>query len=122
MNDCLLTSGTEGKNAHKPYVFKMFAVINEVTTLDEVITSRFSEELVRKVDQAVSRGNFKSRSEALRMIIEDHLKEHPELFLGDKIQELIKNAADLDDDDLEQIGFKLFKGRNVAELVAEGRS
>jgi Arc/MetJ-type ribon-helix-helix transcriptional regulator len=89
--------------------------------LGDVITSRFSEELVRKVDQAVSRGNFKNRSEALRTIIEDHLKEHPELFLGDKFQELIKKTPNLKDDELEQVGFKLFKGRSIAKLVAEGR-
>ncbi len=30
--------------------------------MEEVITSRFSAELLKKVDQAVSRGYFKSRS------------------------------------------------------------
>lgn len=100
----------------------MYTILNVATALEEVVTSRFSEELVRKVDQAVSRGNFKSRSEALRIIIEHYLKEHPELFLGDKFQELIKKAPDLKDDDLEQVGSKLFKGRSVAKLVAEGRS
>ena len=100
----------------------MYTILDEAATLEEVVTSRFSEELVRKVDQAVSRGNFKSRSEALRIIIEDHLKEHPELFLGDKFLELIKKTPDLKDEDLEQVGSKLFKGKSVAKLVAEGRS
>jgi Arc/MetJ-type ribon-helix-helix transcriptional regulator len=100
----------------------MYTTLNEATALEEVVTSRFSEELLRKVDQAVSRGNFKSRSEALRIIIEDHLKEHPELFLGDEFQELIKKAPDLKDDDLEKVGSKLFKEKSVAKLVAEGRS
>lgn len=100
----------------------MYTLLFEAATLAEVITSRFPKETVRKVDQAVSQGNFKSRSEALKIIIEHHLKEHPELFLGDKLQELIKKAPDLKDDELEQIGFKIFKDTSVAKLVAEGRS
>jgi metal-responsive CopG/Arc/MetJ family transcriptional regulator len=40
--------------------------------MEEIITSRFSEELVKKVDQAVFRGHFKSRSEALRVIVEEY--------------------------------------------------
>ena len=100
----------------------MYTILNEVIVLEEVITSRFSHELVRKVDQAVSKGNFKNRSQALRIIIEDHLKEHPELFLGDKFQDLIKKAPDLKDNELEQVGSKLFEGKSVAKLVAEGRS
>lgn len=90
--------------------------------MEEVITSRFSEELIKKVDLAVSRGYFKSRSEALRVIIEEYLKEHPELFLGDKIQDLLAKAPVLGDEDLEKIGVKLFKGASVAKLVAEGRA
>lgn len=89
--------------------------------MEEVITSRFPEIVIKKVDKAVSRGLFKSRSEALRKITEEYLKEHPELFLGDKIQELIENAPDLNDDELEQLGAKIFKGASIAQLVAEGR-
>ena len=86
------------------------------------MTSRFSEELVKKVDQAVSRGHFKSRSDALRIIIEEYLKEHPELFLGDKLQELMAKTPIMEDEELEKIGAKLFKGASVAKLVAEGRT
>jgi Arc/MetJ-type ribon-helix-helix transcriptional regulator len=89
--------------------------------MEEIITSRFPEAVVKKVDKAVSRGYFKSRSEALRKIAEEYLKEHPELFLGDKIQALIENAPELSDDELEKLGAKIFKGVKVAELVAQGR-
>jgi Arc/MetJ-type ribon-helix-helix transcriptional regulator len=89
--------------------------------MEEIITSRFPEAVVKKVDKAVSRGYFKSRSEALRKIAEEYLKEHPELFLGDKIQALIENAPELSDDELEKLGAKIFKGAKVAELVAQGR-
>jgi len=90
--------------------------------MEEVVTSRFSEEVVKKVDKAVSSGFFKSRSEALRIITEEYLKEHPELFLGDKVQELVMKAPTLGDEELEQVGSKLFKGISVARLVAEGRA
>lgn len=89
--------------------------------MEEVITSRFSEELVRKVDQAVSRGHFKSRSEALRAMVEEYLMEHPGLFLGEGTQELLAKAPVLSDDELERLGSRLFKGVSVAKLVAEGR-
>ena len=90
--------------------------------MEEVITSRFPEVVVKKVDKAVSRGLFKSRSEALRKITEEYLKEHPELFLGDKVQELIEKAPALTDDELEQVGACVFRGVSVAKLVAEGRT
>lgn len=89
--------------------------------MEEVITSRFSKELLRKMDQAVLRGRFKSRSEAVRVIVERYLMEHPELFLGDGVEELLAKAPSLRDDELEHLGAKLFKGLSVPELVAEGR-
>jgi Arc/MetJ-type ribon-helix-helix transcriptional regulator len=100
---------------------KCIRLIVDDDYMEEVITSRFSEELVKKVDQAVSRGYFKSRSEALRMMIEEYLKEHPELFLGDKVQELMAKAPVFGDEELEKVGSRLFKGVSVAKLVAEGR-
>jgi len=89
--------------------------------MEEIITSRFSDELVKKVDQAVSRGHFRSRSEALRMIVEEYLAEHPELFLGERTQELLASSPSLSDDELERLGSRLFKDLSVARLVAEGR-
>lgn len=89
--------------------------------MEEVVTSRFSEELVKKVDQAVSRGHFRSRSDALRAMVKEYLIEHPELFLGEGTRELLTNAPAMSDDELEALGFRLFKGLSVAGLVAEGR-
>ena len=87
----------------------------------EIVSSRFSEELVKKVDQAVSRGHFRSRSDALRAIVEGYLMEHPELFLGEGARGLLAKAPALSDDELEALGSRLFKGLSVAGLVAEGR-
>jgi len=90
--------------------------------MEEIITSRFPKVVVKKVDKAVAKGLFRSRSEALRKITEEYLKEHPELFLGDKVQELIEKSPILTDEELEQIGERVFRGTSVAKLVAEGRS
>ena len=87
--------------------------------MTETITARLPDELVQRVDAAVKRGIFPSRSEALREIIEDHLREHPELFLDIKPDELL--GRDLSDQELKKLGAKLFKGVDVTKLVAEGR-
>lgn len=89
--------------------------------MEEIITSRFPGELLGKVDQAVLRGHFKSRSEAVRVMVEEYLREHPELFLGEGIEGLLAEAPGLKDDELEQLGSTLFKGLSVVKLVAEGR-
>ena len=89
--------------------------------MDEVVMSRLSEELVAKVDRAVSMGYFRSRSEALRAIVRGYLEEHPELFLGEGIENLLATAPNLSDEELENLGSKLFRGVSVAKLVAEGR-
>ncbi len=90
--------------------------------MDEVVTSRFPEELLKKMDKAVSRGVFRSRSEALRAMVEEHLREHPALFLGDGAQDLLANSPALSDDELEALGETIFGGMSGAELGAEGRS
>jgi len=89
--------------------------------LNEVVTSRLPEELVKKVDQAVLRGHFRSRSEALRAIVEEYLREHPELFLGEELGNLLADSPNLSHDDLERVGARLFKDLSVPQLVAEGR-
>jgi len=87
--------------------------------MTETITARLPDELVQRVDAAVKRGIFPSRSEALREIIEDHLREHPELFLDIKLEELL--GRELSDEELRKLGAKLFRGVDVAKLVSEGR-
>jgi Arc/MetJ-type ribon-helix-helix transcriptional regulator len=89
--------------------------------MEEVVTSRFPDETVKKLDQAVQIGHFRSRSDALRSIVEDYLREHPHLFIGEGTKELIVNSPTLTDEDLEAIGTNLFKDINLTKLVAEGR-
>lgn len=85
------------------------------------MTSRFSEELVKKMDQAVSRGHFRSRSEALRTIVEEYLKEHPELIIGDGLTKILDSAPQLSDEELETLGASLFEADSITRLVSEGR-
>ena len=87
--------------------------------MTETITARLPDELVKRVDAAVKRGAFSSRSEALRTIVEEYLREHPELFLGTEPEILLGDQ--LSDRELEKLGTKLFSGVKVARLVGEGR-
>lgn len=87
--------------------------------MTETITARLPDELVRRVDAAVRRGAFPSRSEALRTILEEYLKEHPELFLEAEPEILL--GDDMSDKELERLGAELFAGVKVAKLVGEGR-
>ena len=89
--------------------------------MEEIVTSRFSKELVKKIDQVVSRGHFRSRSEALRTIVEEYLKEHPELLIGDGLKEILAGAPQLSDEELEALGARLYEGASIALLVSEGR-
>lgn len=87
--------------------------------MTETITARLPDDLVRRVDAAVKRGAFSSRSEAFRTIVEDYLKEHPELFLETEPEALL--GPQLSDKELEKLGARLFSGSKVAKLVGEGR-
>ncbi len=88
--------------------------------MSEVVNARFPEDLMRKLDLFVLRGRHKSRSEALRSLVERFFMEHPELFITDRLRRLLKGGPRLSDGELEKIGEKLFY-KPVAELVAEGR-
>ncbi len=89
--------------------------------MGEIVTSRFPEETVKKMDQAVQRGHYKSRSEALRAIVEEYLKEHPQLFIGEGAKKLLTDSPDLSDDELEALGTNLFEDINITKLISEGR-
>ncbi len=87
--------------------------------MTETVTARLPDELVRRIDAAVKRGAFPTRSEAFRNILEGYLGEHPELFLESDPEELL--GSQLSDKELEKLGARIFSGSRVARLVAEGR-
>ncbi len=88
--------------------------------MEEVITSRFNRELLKKIDEAVRRGHYRSRSEALRAMTEEYLREHPDLLIGDGAKKLNENAPHISDHELESLGSSLFRD-GVVPLMAEGR-
>ncbi len=88
--------------------------------MTETVTARLPDELVKRVDAAVKRGAFTSRSEALRTIVEEYLRQHPELFLETEPDVLLGDQ--LSDRELEKLGAKLFSGVKISRLVGEGRS
>ena len=87
--------------------------------MGEVVNARLSKELASKLDLLALRG-YKSRSEALRFLVEKFFAEHPELILKGNLSELLSSPPKLRDEELEEMGKKLFT-KPVAELVAEGR-
>ncbi len=87
--------------------------------MTETITARLPDELVRRVDAAVRGGAFSSRSEALRNMVEDYVRKHPELFLEAEAEILFGDQ--LSDRKLERLGAKLFSCTKVSRLVGEGR-
>jgi Arc/MetJ-type ribon-helix-helix transcriptional regulator len=87
--------------------------------MTETITARLPDKLVRRVDAAVRKGAFPSRSEALRTILEEYLREHPQLFLTAELDIVL--GDEVSDKELEKLGAKLFAGGKVARLVGEGR-
>ena len=52
-------------------------------------------------------------------MIEDSLREHPELFLDIKPDGLL--GRELSDEEFQILGAKLFRGVDVAKLASEGR-
>lgn len=86
----------------------------------EIVNIRLNEDAKKKIDSLVSKGVFASRSEALRRIVEEHLVEHPELFMDRELEELMRE--DLPETELFELCSTLFSGRKTAaELVREGR-
>lgn len=86
----------------------------------EIVNVRLSEDAKKKIDSLVSKGAFASRSEALRKIVEDHLDEHPELFIGKELEGIV--LEEIPEAELLELCSALFSGKKTAaELIREGR-
>ncbi len=83
---------------------------------------KVEKETKEKIERLVKARGYKNKSEALREIIEDHFEEHPELFAGEELEEIVEEADKISDADFDQLAAEVFKGpRTAAELVGEGR-
>jgi Arc/MetJ-type ribon-helix-helix transcriptional regulator len=88
----------------------------------EVLNVKVEREMIEKLESLVRRKAYKNKSEAVRSMLEEHFQEHPELFLSDDFDELVKEADKISDAQFREMTAKLFKGhKTAAQMVAEGR-
>lgn len=88
----------------------------------EVLNVKVEKDTVEKLDRLVKRKAYKNKSEAVRSLLEEHFKEHPQLFDFDEMKELLKQADEMSDEQFEKLAAKVFKGtKTAAQMVAEGR-
>ena len=88
----------------------------------EILNVKVEKETKEKIERLVKARGYKNKSEVVRRIVEEHLKEHPELFASDDIQEIAKEAEKMSDQDFDKLAYEVFGGpKTAAELVAEGR-
>ena len=86
----------------------------------QILNIRLDEETTRKIDNLVAKGLFKTRSQALRKLVQNHLAEHPEFFWERELEDSFKE--DILEGELREICAVLFSGmQTAAEMVKEGR-
>ena len=97
----------------------------------EILNVKVEKQTAEKLDRLVKRNIYKNKSEAVRKMIEEHLQEHPELFMSDNLEDLFKQVDDdegnknnntMSDHQFEKLAADIFRGRKTAaQLVGEGR-
>ena len=95
---------------------------NTVAIRLEILNVRVERDIKQKLERLVRRKAFRNQSEAVRRMLEEHLREHLALFASDQLGELVKEAAKISDSEFDKLAAKVFRGpRTAAEIVAEGR-
>lgn len=88
----------------------------------EILNVKVEKETKEKIERLVKARGYKNKSEALRKIIEEHFQEHPELFAPADMQEIVREADKMSDQEFDRLAAEIFRGpRTAAELVGEGR-
>ena len=88
----------------------------------ELVHVKVEKKIKDKLDDLVNSKVYKNRSEAVREMLEDHMKEHPELFTGNEFRELLKHASKMSDREFRKRMEEGLKGsKSAAEIVSEGR-
>ena len=92
----------------------------------EIINVKVEKETKDQLERLVRKKAYGNISEAVRQIIKDHLKEHPELFAhGFNLEELIQEANQMSDSEYEKLAADVFnrggKRKTAAEVVRESR-
>ncbi|MEE9237420.1 MAG: ribbon-helix-helix domain-containing protein [Thermoplasmata archaeon] len=87
----------------------------------EIVNVRLDGKALQRVDLAVRRGTFPNRSEAIRSMVAQFIREHPEAF-DDPLLSRIVHEPPLSDEMFEEIAAQALSGeKTAADLVAEGR-
>lgn len=88
----------------------------------ELIHVKLQKKISDKLDDLVNSRVYKNRSEAVREMLEEHMQEHPELFVGDEIKDLLKGSSKMTEKEFRNRMAEGLKGdRTAAEIVSEGR-
>ncbi len=88
----------------------------------EILNVKVEKETKEKIERLVRARGYKNKSEALRKMIEEHFEEHPELFADEEMDEIVKEAGEMSDAELDRLAAEIFRGpMTAAELVGEGR-
>ena len=88
----------------------------------ELVHVKIEKQTKEKLDHLVRRRIYKTKSEAVRKMLEEHLNEHPELFVEQELEELMKYADRISDEEFRARLAASLKGRkSVARMIAEER-
>jgi Arc/MetJ-type ribon-helix-helix transcriptional regulator len=83
---------------------------------------KVENETKEKTERLVQTKGYKNKSEALRKIIEERFRDHPELLAVDDLAEVVREASEISDRELDRLTAEVFTERKTAaELVGEGR-
>lgn len=82
------------------------------------IEKKINDKLVHLVKSRV----YRNKSEAVREMLQKHMEEHPELFLGDELKELMKYTDKMSEQEFRRRMAQGLQGsKSAAEIVSEGR-
>ncbi|MGI0080147.1 MAG: ribbon-helix-helix domain-containing protein [Nitrososphaerales archaeon] len=89
----------------------------------EIVNVKVKKDTKEKLGRLVKRKAYANMSDAVRTMLEEHLREHPELFTSDQeLDKVIREAEKMTDDQFRKIAAKIFAGRKTAsEIVRDSR-
>ncbi|MBI2648039.1 MAG: ribbon-helix-helix domain-containing protein [Thaumarchaeota archaeon] len=88
----------------------------------ELIHVKVEKKVNDKLEHLVRSKVYKNKSEAVREMLDEHMKEHPELFVADEFKELLKYADKMSDEEFRKRMAEGLRGpKSAAEMIAEDR-
>lgn len=89
--------------------------------MEESVTTRLNEELLKKLDALIAQGIFTDRDEAIQMLLEQQLRQVSDSLQRDDRGKQLETKSELSNEELMELGKTLFGDKPIEELVAEGR-